>query len=128
MPPQATDRICSMASLAAPIPIGMECRPAVRRPSSDQRTFLQPRRFRAASRTRAARSFDHLVGASEQGRWDFEAKCFRGREVDDDLEFGRRLHRQVGGFLASEDTVDITGGAPILVDVVNSIRDKTAGG
>src|SRR5262245_42342273 len=36
--------------------------------------------------TRGASSFDHLVGASER-------LC--GLEIDHQLEFGRRLHRQV---------------------------------
>jgi len=32
-----------------------------------------------------------IVGAGEQGRWDFEAECPGGRKIDDELELGR-LH------------------------------------
>jgi hypothetical protein len=36
---------------------------------------------------------DHLVGAGEQ--WHFEAERFGGLEVDDELEFGGELDRQI---------------------------------
>jgi hypothetical protein len=36
---------------------------------------------------------DHLVGAGEQCRWDFDADRPRGLQVDDEFVFGWRLHR-----------------------------------
>src|SRR5262249_40873512 len=39
-----------------------------------------------------------------------------------------RLYRQVGWFLAPEDSVDIAGRAPVLVDAVRPIRDQASGG
>src|SRR5262245_10046205 len=62
--------------------------------------------------TRAA-SFDHLVGARKHRRRYFKTKHFRRFEIDDQLELGRRLHRQVGRLLALENAVDIAGRASV---------------
>jgi hypothetical protein len=59
---------------------------------------------------------DHLVGARQQGRWNGETKLLRRLEVDHQLVFRRRLHRQVGWLLALEDAVDVAGRAQILID------------
>jgi hypothetical protein len=38
-----------------------------------------------------------------------QAKRFGRLKIDHQLEFGRRLHRQVGGFFAFEDPIDVAG-------------------
>ena len=50
-----------------------------------------------------ALSFDHLVGAGEQRLRHCQAKCFRGLQVDEQLELGRLLNWQIGWLLTLED-------------------------
>src|ERR1700693_4679552 len=45
--------------------------------------------------TRSAASFDHLVGADDEGLRQGEADCARGLQIDRECEFGRLLHRQI---------------------------------
>jgi hypothetical protein len=70
----------------------------------------------------------HLVGTGEQRWWHLEAKRLGGLEVDHQLVFGRRLHRQIGRLLALEDAIDIAGRATVLVDHIVPIGDKAAAG
>src|SRR2546421_11267938 len=72
-------------------------------------------------------SFDHLVGAREQGRGHGEPQGPRGPEVDDELELGRLLDWQVARLRALEDAIDEVGAATKHVGIVRPIRDETAG-
>jgi hypothetical protein len=62
----------------------------------------------AAVRNRSKQPlFDHLVGAGDQRRWDFQPERFGRLEVDHQLVPGRRLQRKVSGFFTLQDAVDI---------------------
>ena len=47
---------------------------------------------------------------------DRQAERLRGLEVDGQLVFGWRLHRQIVRFLALENAIDITGSPPVGID------------
>ena len=49
---------------------------------------------------RLAHSFDHLICAGEERRWNFEAKRLRGFEVNHQLEFCGLLDRYIRRFPA----------------------------
>jgi hypothetical protein len=57
--------------------------------------------------------FDHLIGSRQQQRRDSEADRVGGLEINNQCVLGRRLHWQIGGLLAFEDAIDITGRAPV---------------
>jgi hypothetical protein len=58
---------------------------------------------RSANRDSYSRSLDHLVSAKEDRSWHRNADRSRGLEIDDELEFGDLLDRQVGGLGAAQD-------------------------
>ena len=57
--------------------------------------------------------FDHLVGAAEQRERKREAERLGGIEVDDQLDFGGLLDRQVGRLLALENAAGVDAGAMV---------------
>src|SRR5438876_10247555 len=75
---------------------------------------------------RLAHSLDHLVAASEQGRRNFQAEHLGSGQVDDEVELGRLLNRDVGWLRPAQNLVDIVGGAPEHVRPICSIRHQTA--
>jgi hypothetical protein len=76
----------------------------------------RPRR-RAAKRRdeRAADSFNDLVGGSEQLRRHVKAKRLRGFEVDNQLELGRLLNRDIARFRPVQNLINIISCTPKLV-------------
>src|SRR6516165_7322600 len=72
--------------------------------------------------------FDDLVGAREQ-HWRYgEAERLGCLEVDDELQFGRRLHWQIARSIALQDTIHVPSSAPKLVDEIRAIGKQTAAG
>jgi hypothetical protein len=80
--------------------------------------------------THAARQnpslFDDLIGAAGQGQRDGDAQRLGGLEVDEELDLGCLLDRQVRGLFALEDVIDITCRAPELVDRIGPVGDQAA--
>src|SRR6266700_675698 len=57
---------------------------------------------RSTHNGRSCTLLDHLIGAGEQRLGYCQAQRLGGLEADDQLELGRRLHREVGRLLALE--------------------------
>ena len=77
-------------------------------------------------RSKTTPLFDHLVGAKQDPLRHVEAERLGGLEVHDHFEFCRKLHRQIAGFLAAQDAIDISGGAANGVYRVGSVGEQTA--
>ena len=53
----------------------------------------------------AVASFNHLIGAGEERGWDRETERAGRIEIDDKLEFGGRLDREVTDLLSAQDAI-----------------------
>jgi hypothetical protein len=71
--------------------------------------------------------FDHVVGKREQFVRNCEAQCLGGREIEDELEFGRPLNRDIAGLRPVQNLVDQVGGAPEQIREVWSVGHETPG-
>jgi hypothetical protein len=70
--------------------------------------------------------FDHVVGAGEQRRRDFNARCLRGPEADDELERRRLSDRQIGGQCAPQNLAGVNAALPIGIRDVRIVTDQSA--
>ena len=57
-------------------------------------------------------SIDHLVGTQQKFPANCQSESVRRFEIDDELEFGGLLNRQVGGLRALQNPVHISSGWP----------------
>jgi hypothetical protein len=64
-----------------------------------------------SNRSKAVKLFNHLVGCSEERLRHSEAEYLGGRQIDDEVEFGRLLDRNVGRFGTAQNFVDKVAGA-----------------
>src|SRR5262249_1384162 len=69
---------------------------------------------------------NHLVGTSEYGRWNCEAQCLGGRKIDDKIEFGRLLGREIVRFRSAQNLIDIFSCTPKQRWIVWSIGQQRA--
>jgi len=53
--------------------------------------------------------FDYLVGPRKDRRRDHDAECLGGLQVNDQLECGRLLDRQIGRLGTAEDLARVSG-------------------
>src|SRR5215468_8563302 len=72
-------------------------------------------------------SFNHLIGDQQDVTVDRQSHRSRSLQIDDQLELGRSLHRQVRRLRPFEYLVHIRGGAPEQIVEVRSVRHETSG-
>src|SRR5262249_50375047 len=73
-----------------------------------------------------AHSFDHLVGAGVEARWDIEPGRFGLLKINHQLELVGCLNWRVARLLALEDAIDIAGRPPVRVGLINPVGDEAA--
>jgi hypothetical protein len=77
-------------------------------------------------RTITASLFYDLVGAQKERLGDGQAGRLGGGQVDDEIELGRLLDREVGGIRTTQNLVDMVSRAPEQVREVWSIGHETS--
>jgi hypothetical protein len=69
-------------------------------------------------------SFDHLVGACEERRRDFDAERLGGLKIDHQIELDRQLDRQIGGLAWNAKRVIDLGGETTATNIKSKEPSK----
>src|SRR5215471_5270207 len=72
-------------------------------------------------------SLDYFICSRQHIRRDRQANLFGGFEIDDQLKLGRLLDRDVGGFAALQNLIDLGSSPPPQVLTVRAVRHETTG-
>ena len=72
-------------------------------------------------------SLDHLVGAGEQRRRNFDAECPGSVQIDEELDLGDLLNWQVGRLVALQNSAGINTSLPVRFRSASSITQQPAG-
>jgi hypothetical protein len=67
--------------------------------------------------------FDHLIGASEERRRHGQTECLGRLHVNNQLEFGRLLNRQIGRLGTFEDFINVPACAAEQIGYVGPVDD-----
>jgi len=73
-----------------------------------RRATVMGRHPKTFTNSEVVASIDHLIGASNQRRWYFEAERPGGLQINDQLEFGGLIERDVARFGPAQDLVHVT--------------------
>src|SRR5215203_2484658 len=72
-----------------------------------------------------AASFDHLVGAKQNGSWNGDANCFGSPHVDNKLETARSLDGQIRGLRIAQKLACHRADRAIRVEKIRPIRHQS---
>src|SRR5439155_11175510 len=72
-------------------------------------------------------SFDHSVRQRHHVRRNRQANLLGSLEIDYELKLRRLLHRQIGGFGAFENLIDVCGVAPVQIGLAHSVTHNAPG-
>src|SRR5262249_52568298 len=103
--------------------------PPVSRHAPDEREAEACLRTNVTSpspRSRCAASLDHLVGEREQCGRNSEPDCTRSLQVDNQFEFGRLQHRQIGWFFAPKYPAGVDPSLPVGIEEAGPVAHHPA--
>src|SRR5205085_10312917 len=81
----------------------------------------------AGARQRACASLHHFVRTQQDVARNRDTEGMGSLHIDDELEFRRLLDRQVARLHTFQYLVDVGGGSPVEIWVIDAVRDQASG-
>jgi hypothetical protein len=89
-------------------------------PYSEPTTDIGLGRFQC--KTRFTALFDHQIGQLLNVQGQVQAESFRSLKIYNQFEFRRRLNREIAGFFAFQNAIDISRRKSKLITLVSAVR------